>query len=90
MQSKTLTPQQLEGVLDYTPIPNDHNRFIAILTAIKSEFGISGKTAAHQWARRAPNFHSANFSTTWQSIQPVDGVTCAGLYYEAKANGWEG
>ncbi|WP_281357399.1 PriCT-2 domain-containing protein [Thiomicrorhabdus cannonii] len=75
-------------MLTYIPADTDRGEWVAVLMAIKSEFGDGARETAREWSATAATYRPADFNDTWRSIKAGGGVTIGTLVSKAKANGF--
>ena len=70
------------------PANCDHDYWVKIGMAIKSEYGDGGFDMFDAWSQQADSYNAASAKSTWKGITPIGGITLGTLFYEAKRHGW--
>jgi putative DNA primase/helicase len=69
--------------------PYDHDTWVKVGMALKSEFRDDGWTLFDEWSRSAENYNERENRFRWRSFKPGGGITIATPYRLARDAGWQ-
>lgn len=79
--------ERARGALAFVD-PREHDTWLKVGMALKSEFGDVAWPMFDQWSRPAENYNARENRSRWRSFKPDGGVTIATLYHLARQGGW--
>ncbi len=80
--------QQIQAALSCIPA-HDHDTWVKMGMAIKSELGEAGYPIWNDWSQSADNYRERDAQTRWRSFKPDGKVTAGTLFHEAKQRGYK-